>query len=106
MTCHKIIKYNFHVYRRDKEKKIALFIIFLFIVVLLSSILFICYSINTGCFGRYKNNKSNKMKKFLFSSRLESESNIKMYSPKKQKEKSEIWCLFIIKEMNYLIWFL
>ena len=86
VTCHKIIKYNFHVYRRDKEKKIALFIIFLFIVVLLSSILFICYSINTGCFGRYKNNKSNKMKKFLFSSRLESESNIKMYSPKKQKE--------------------
>ena len=86
VTCHKIIKYNFHVYRRDKEKKIALFIIFLFIVVLLASIIFICYSINTGCFGRYKNNKSNKMKKILFSSRYKSESNIKMYSPKKQKE--------------------
>ena len=86
VTCHKIIKYNFHVYRRDKEKKIALFIIILFIVVLSASILFICYTINTGCFGKYKSNKSNKFKKILFSSRLDSEANIKMYSPNKQKE--------------------
>ena len=80
VTCHKIIKYNFHVYRRDKEKKIALFII------ISASILFICYTINTGCFGKYKSNKSNKFKKILFSSRLDTEANIKMYSPNKQKE--------------------
>ena len=83
VTCHKIIKYNFHVYRRDKEKKIVLFICILFIIILLSTILFICYSINTRCFGKYKNNKSKKIK---FISRLDSEADLKVYSTKKQKD--------------------
>ena len=82
-SCHKIIKYNFHVYRRQKEKRIILFISILFIIILLASILFIFYSINTGCFGKYKNNKSNKI---LFSSRLETEENLNKYSYKKQKD--------------------
>ena len=83
VACHKIIKYNFHVYRRDKEKKIVLFICILFIIILLSTILFICYSINTRCFGKYKNNKSKKIK---FISRLDSEADLKVYSTKKQKD--------------------
>ena len=86
VSCHKIIKYNFHVYKRDKEKRIILFISILFIVILLASILFICYSINTGCFGKYKPNKSKKIKKILFASRLESEENFTKYSTKKKKE--------------------
>ena len=91
-SCHKIIKYNFHVYRRDKEKKIILFISILFIVIFLASIVFICYSISTGCFGKYKNGKSHKIKIFhnndknLFSSRLEREDSFtKGYYNKKQK---------------------
>ena len=83
VTCHKIIKYNFHVYHSNKEKKIFLFICILFTIILLSTILFICYSINTKCFGKYKNNKS---KKISFKSRIDTEANIKVYSNKKQKD--------------------
>ena len=82
-SCHKIIKYNFHVYRRSTAKRIILFFFILFIIVLLASILFICYSIETGCFGKYKNSKTYKIKKILFSSRLETEEN---FSTKKQKD--------------------
>ena len=86
VSCHKIIKYNFHVYSKYKGKRILIFISILFIIILLASILFICYSINTGCFGKYRNNKSVKINKILFSSRLETEENLKKYSYKKQKD--------------------
>ena len=82
VTCHKIIKYNFHVYNRGKEKKILIFIIILFVIIFLASILFICYSINTRCFGKYKKNKLNKL---LFSSN-KTETNLKKNSNNKQKD--------------------
>ena len=76
-SCNKIIKYNFHVYRRDTNKRILLFFSILFILIFFATVLFICYSINTKCFGKYKNSKTYKIKKILFSSRLESEEDIK-----------------------------
>ena len=82
-SCHKIIKYNFHVYRRSTAKRIILFISILFTIILLATILFICYSIETGCFGKYKNSKTYKIKKILFSSRLDTEENL---SSSKQKD--------------------
>ena len=82
ITCHKIIKYNFHVYNRGQEKKILIFIIILFVIICLASILFLCYSINTKCFGKYKNNK---FKKFLFSPN-KNDINVKRYSNNKQKD--------------------
>ena len=66
-SCNKIIKYNFHVYRRDTNKRILLFFSILFILIFLATLLFICYSISTKCFGKYKNSKTYKIKKILFS---------------------------------------
>ena len=82
-SCHKIIKYNFHVYMRNTAKRIILFISILLTIILLATILFICYSIETGCFGKYKNSKTYKIKKILFSSRLDTEEN---FTSSKQKD--------------------
>ena len=71
ISCHKIIKYNFHVYKRDTNKRILLFFSILFILIFLASVLFVGYSINTKCFGKYKNSKTYKIKKILFSSKLD-----------------------------------
>ena len=67
ISCHKIIKYNFHVYRRDTDKRVILFFAILFVLIFLASVLFICYSISSKCFGKYKNSKTYKIKKILFS---------------------------------------
>ena len=52
-SCHKLIKYNFHVYGKDREK-FSFFLAILFCMILLSSIMFGCFSINTNCFRNYQ----------------------------------------------------
>jgi len=74
VSCHKIIKYNFHVYGKDKEK-FSFFIFLLFILIIFSSILFACFSINTNCFRNYKDIKPSSINKVLYSSQ-----NINMLS--------------------------
>ena len=100
--CHKIIKYNFHVYQKDKEKKILFFISILFIVILLASIVFIWYTINTGCFGRFKNIKSYKINKFdnndviLFSSRLKMKIHLQNINLKNKKIIKILYSFYLI----------
>ena len=64
-SCHKLIKYNFHVYGKDKEK-LAFFLAILFCMILLSSILFGCFSINTNCFRNYRKIKPISFNKSLY----------------------------------------
>ena len=64
-SCHKLIKYNFHIYGKDR-KNFALFLIFLLCMILLSLILFGCFSINTNCFRNYKKIKSIPLNKSLY----------------------------------------
>ena len=64
-SCHKLIKYNFHVYGKDKEK-FSFFLAILFCMILLSSILFGCFSINTNCFRNYKKIKPISFNKSLY----------------------------------------
>ena len=67
VSCHKIIKYNFHVYEKDKYK-FFFFIFLLFTFIIFSSILFACFSINTNCFKNYKNIKPSSINKVLYNS--------------------------------------
>ena len=64
-SCHKIIKYNFHVYGKDREK-FSFFLALIFFMILLSSVLFGCFSINTNCFRNYKKIKPISINKSLY----------------------------------------
>ena len=92
VSCHKIIKYNFHVYGKDKEKY-TFFIGLLFVLIIFSSILFACFSINTNCFRNYKTIKPSSINKVLYNSQrmhmLPSEFNSKEKLEKKVNEKKE-----------------
>ena len=90
-SCHKIIKYNFHVYGKDREK-FSFFLALIFFMILLSSVLFGCFSINTNCFRNYKKIKPISINKSLYdtqrinmiSSRINSKDNFQTTSKEKK----------------------
>ena len=69
VSCHKIIKYNFHVYGKDREK-FGMFLIILFCIIFVSTFFFTCLSINTSCFKNYRNIKN----RYIYKSFCKSET--------------------------------
>ena len=69
-SCNKIIKYNFHVYGKDKEK-FGIFLVILFCMIFISAIFFTCFSINTNCFRNYRNIKRSPLNKVLSDSQTQ-----------------------------------
>ena len=61
-TCNKIIKYNFHIYKKDLSSVYFAFIVCLFIFLLFSIVVFFIIIYNTNCF-RENNLKLVKVKK-------------------------------------------
>ena len=61
-TCNKIIKYNFHIYKKDLSSVYFAFIVCLFIFLLFSIVVFFLIIYNTNCF-RENNLKLVKVKK-------------------------------------------
>ena len=61
-TCNKIIKYNFHIYKKDLSIVYFAFIVCLFIFLLFSIVVFFLIIYNTNCF-RVNNLKLVKVKK-------------------------------------------
>ena len=61
-TCNKIIKYNFHIYKKDLSIVYFAFIVCLFIFLLFSIVVFFLIIYNTNCF-RENNLKLVKVKK-------------------------------------------
>ena len=61
-TCNKIIKYNFHIYKKDLSIVYFAFIVCLFIFLLFSIVVFFLIIYNTNCF-RINNLKLVKVKK-------------------------------------------
>ena len=95
VSCHKIIKYNFHVYGKDKEK-FGIFLIILFCMIFISTFFFTCISINTNCFKNYRSIKNRYINKSFYISHTENnlssgESSInnlsKYHKCKKEKIK-------------------
>ena len=96
VSCHKIIKYNFHVY--GKEKRVFyFFLILLFCIIFISSILFACLSINTNCFRNYKKLKplsinrvlQNSQRVNFISTRYNTKDNLTINLKGKDKNHNE-----------------
>ena len=93
VSCHKIIKYNFHVYGKDKEK-FGIFLIILFCIIIISTFFFTCLSINTNCFKNYRTIKNRYINKSFYTSHTQSAlssgeisiNNLSKYH-KRKKEK-------------------
>ena len=93
VSCHKIIKYNFHVYGRDKEK-FGFFLFVLFFMIFLSAFFLACFSINTNCFRNYKKLKpnaihqalNNSQRSYIMSPGFNTKDNLDKFS-KQKKDK-------------------
>ena len=92
VSCHKIIKYNFHVYGKDK-KIFSFFLILLFSIIFISSILFACFSINRNCFRKYRKFRPGSINRVLFNTQNENliptinERKDNLQKNKKEKDK-------------------
>ena len=91
VSCHKIIKYNFHVYGRDKEK-LRFFYFVLFFMIFLSAFFLTCFSINTNCFRNYKKLKpnsihqafNNSQRSYIISPGFNTKDNLEKFSNQKR----------------------
>ena len=94
VSCHKIIKYNFHVYGKDKEK-FGIFLIILFCMIFISTLFFTCLSINTNCFKDYRSIKNRYINKSFYMSQTQNilssgESSINNLSKYHKNKKEKI----------------
>ena len=94
VSCHKIIKYNFHVYGKDKEK-FGMFLIILFCIIIISTFFFTCLSINTNCFKNYRSIENRYINKSFYTSQTQNalssgESSINNLSKYHRYKKEKI----------------
>jgi hypothetical protein len=94
VSCHKIIKYNFHVYGKDKEK-FGIFLIMFLCMIFISTFFFTCLSINTNCFKNYRSIKNRYINKSFYMSQTQNilssgESSINNLSKYHKSKKEKI----------------